>query len=225
MFPEEAFKVWAFEPDLNRTYTGTSNNLYNPDWGASGARVMNITASEFFDGVAQPSGPDRPNARTISNEIFAQTESIHDVLNLSAYAWGWGQFIDHDITLSPDHVSERLDISIPAFDAYFDPTGTGQKLMPMFRSDYVKGTGTSRANPRAYYNGITAYIDGSAVYGSDEQRAFWLRSFKDGKLKVSTGDLLPYNTLTGEAFDPKDPSAPEMAMPFPNVDRFLLLVT
>jgi hypothetical protein len=42
------------------------------------------------------------------------------------------------------------------------------------------------------------------------KRANWLRSFKNGKLKVSEGNLLPYNTLSGELDSPIDPLAPEM---------------
>ena len=41
-------------------------------------------------------------------------------------------------------------------------------------------------------------------------RANWLRSFKNGKLKVSEGNLLPYNTITGEFDSPIDSLAPEM---------------
>ncbi len=222
LFPDNAFKVWSFSTSVNRTITGLDNNPYNPNWGATNANMVIATPLTFDDGISYPGGQDRPNPRKISNDIFAQEGPINDALNLSAYAWGWGQFIDHDITLSPDHQSEKMDISIPAFDAYFDPQGDGNKTMPMHRSDYVPGTGTNPANPRMYYNGITAFIDGSAVYGSDTARANWLRSFQDGKLKVSSGNLLPYNTLSGEANDAIDPGAPEMAMPFPQVREYFI---
>ena len=43
-------------------------------------------------------------------------------------------------------------------------------------------------------NAITAFVDASNVYGSDEETSNLLRSFKDGKLKVNdtyVKDLLP----------------------------------
>ena len=221
-FPDEAFKTHIFEESLIRTIDGTQNNPYNPSWGATNTEVSVASGLHFTDGIQLPSGEDRPNPRLISNEIFAQEGHINDKLELSAYAWGFGQFIDHDITLSPDQEAERMDIAIPAYDAYFDPQGTGTQTMPMLRSAFMAGTGTSKANPRMYFNGITAFIDGSAVYGSDAKRAAWLRTFSEGKLKMSAGEMLPYNTITGEAGDAIDPEAPAMAMPFPNVDHYYI---
>ena len=40
-------------------------------------------------------------------------------------------------------------------------------------------------------NKITSYIDGSVVYGESEERNRALREFKDGKMKVEPGDLIP----------------------------------
>ena len=74
-------------------------------------------------------------------------------------------------------------------------------------------TGVSPENPRQHINSITAFIDGSAVYGYDEERSQWLRAFHGGKLKTSKNNLLPFNTTTGEFNDPVDPSAPEMDNP------------
>jgi hypothetical protein len=80
----------------------------------------------------------------------------------------------------------------------------------MKRNLFDKNSGNSASNPRQHVNMVTSFIDGSGVYGSDMKRANWLRSFKNGKLKVSEGNLLPYNTLSGELDSPIDPLAPEM---------------
>lgn len=205
-----------------RSIDGYGNNVNNPEYGAAGSELPAFGTSAFADGISAPAGPDRPNPRYISNQIFMQNSMANDIRGLSAYAWAWGQFIDHDITMSPNHPTEQLDILVPAYDTYFDPTGTGNAIIPMHRSDYVQGSGTSVDNPRRYINGITAFIDASAVYGSDLERADWLRTFSDGKLKTSSGDLLPYNTTNGEYNGAVDPNAPEMDMPMPFVQKWFV---
>ena len=84
----------------------------------------------------------------------------------------------------------------------------------MTRVHVASGTGTSAANPRQQENTITAWLDGSSVYGSDSFRATWLRSFQGGKLKVwasPNGDMLPCNTIDGDCNSTIDINAPFMA--------------
>jgi peroxidase len=85
-------------------------------------------------------------------------------------------------------------VSVPTGDPSFDPNNTGTQTIPLNRSLYDLSTGTSKSNPRQQVNTITAFIDGSVVYGSDAVRAAALRSFVSGRLKTSSGDLLPFNT-------------------------------
>lgn len=220
LVPDEIFKASSSNILANRTIDGKYNNPNNSSWGAAHSRVAVRTPLAYTDGIASPAGYDRPNPRVISNEIFTQTTNQQDPRGLSAYTWGWGQFIDHDVTLFELVPDERMDISIPAFDAFFDPQGTGTATIPMQRTAFDQTTGTDPSNPRIHTNGITAFIDGSAVYGSDKTRADWLRTFALGKLKTSNGNLLPFNTISGEEFDAIDPSAPGMDMPFPHITKF-----
>ena len=206
-----------------RAIDGRDNNFLFPGWGAAGVQVTTATTVGYEDGISEPAGADRPNPRFISNMLFAQNTLKDDPRGLSAYAWAWGQFIDHDITLTPDHPSESMDISVPPFDVFFDPAGTGTVSIPMHRSVYDPQTGTGVDNPRVHLNAITAYIDASAVYGANEERAGWLRTFAGGRLKVSTGNLPPFNTTTGEFGAPIDPAAPAMAMPFPFVQHWFVV--
>jgi hypothetical protein len=170
-----------------------------------------VTPLAFGDSISTPTGQDRPNPRRISNDLFTQLDAIYDGHNLSDYTWVFGQFIDHDITLVGDSEVEPAFISVPACDPVFDPTCTGRSMIVMMRSLPVEGTGTDPSNPRQFANQISAFIDGSAVYGSDPIRADWLRTHIDGKLKVSEGNLLPFNTLDGQLNGATDLSAPEMA--------------
>jgi len=49
-------------------------------------------------------------------------------------------------------------------------------------------------NPRQQTNKITAFLDASVIYGSDVTRSAALRTFQDGKLATSAGNLPPLNS-------------------------------
>ncbi|NND08282.1 MAG: T9SS type A sorting domain-containing protein [Saprospiraceae bacterium] len=198
------------EQELYRSFDGTGNNLIDGDRGASGAEIRYLTARTFSDGIGSPNGTDRPNPRTISNELFTQEDAIYDEHQLTDYIWVFGQFLDHDITLIRVNPTEPAFIEVPICDAVFDPNCTGESKIVMMRSQIKEGTGLSADNARSYENAVTAFIDGSAIYGSDAARASWLRSYSKGKLKVSKGNYLPFNTLDGEINGPTDGEAPHM---------------
>jgi len=187
-----------------RTIDGSNNNLENIEYGQTGENLLRLTPANYADGIQELA--NGPNPRVISNVVFNQSESILNNRNLSDYVWLWGQFLDHDVTLSElqsGDTAETINILIPEDDTNFTPGS----YIPVTRSLFDQTTGTSTDNPREQFNELTAWIDGSNVYGSDSERADWLRSFDDGKLKVtehSTGDLLP--TAGG------DPNAPHMGM-------------
>lgn len=181
----------TFPTDI-RPIDGLQNNIANPEWGAAGIPLVRSIAADYADGTDAPSGADRPNVRMISNAICDQNgHSVHNSMGLSDYIWQWGQFLDHDIDETPvQYPSESFDIEIPMGDAWFDPFSTGTAMMPLDRSAYVHIDGI-----RQQLNNITAYIDASNVYGSEESRTHELRTNDGtGKLRTSAGDLLPYNT-------------------------------
>ena len=201
-------------PNEIRTITGVNNNLIKPEWGSRGTHLVHFVSSDFSDGISAPAGANRRNAREVSNIVFDQEEkNIPNKLGLSDYVYAWGQFIDHDISLTQNNNSESLLIEVPTFDPWFDPQGNGNVVIPMARSAFDPSTGTSPENPRKFKNEITAFIDASNVYGSEEARSNWLRTFEDGKLKTSDGNLLPYNTYDGSYEDNIDQNAPGMDHP------------
>ncbi len=201
----------SLSAQLTRTIDGSSNNLQNQDWGSAGAELGTITSNGFTDGMNEPGGTTRPNPRIISNNLFAQTDLLNDPLNLSDFVWVFGQFLDHDMTAVGNSPVETANIAVDFADVHFNPGNANQGvLIRMNRSMPRPGSGTNVNNPRQFTNDITSWIDGSNVYGSDQDRADYLRSFSGGKLKTSNGNLLPYNTDTHEADGQTDSGAPHM---------------
>ncbi|MGB8854465.1 MAG: peroxidase family protein [Pirellulales bacterium] len=174
---------------------GTGNNLAHPEWGSTVEQLLRKSVAAYADGVSAPAGTNRPSARLVSN-LLAQSPAggIVNDRDWTSFVYAWGQFLDHDLSLTGSAATERFSIAVPTRDAWFDPAGTGSMTISMSRSEWDATTGTGVGNPRQQLNEITAFIDGSQIYGIDAARAAALREFFGGRLKTSTGNLLPFNT-------------------------------
>ena len=181
--------------DEPRSIDGTGNNPYQPDMGAVETALRRYMPAHYGGGGYEMAGADRPSPRQISNVVAAQYGSIPDPGYRSDWFWQWGQFLDHDIDISPEgEDAEYAPISVPKGDPWFDPDELGTEEIGFHRSAYEPGTGTGPGNPRQQVNAITAWIDASMVYGSDPERAEALRELDgSGRLKTSAGNLLPFN--------------------------------
>ncbi|MHC5062426.1 MAG: peroxidase family protein [Planctomycetota bacterium] len=170
-----------------RSIDGRGNNFIQSEWGAAGIPLLRQALPRYPDGSSDRAEDNRPNARAISNALANQAGSQLCWKPVTDFVWQWGQFIDHDMDLTSGGTGESFDISVPTGDLWFDPAGNGDMVIPMERSNFVMRHGV-----RQQVNEITAYLDGSVVYGSDALRAAELRA-AGGLLKTSPGDLLPFN--------------------------------
>ena len=140
-----------------RTIDGTENNLGDPFMGSAGIQLRRIAEPAYNDRVSAPADDWRPHPRDVSNAVVAQIVSIPNDRGLSSMVWQWGQFLDHDISLTPEHEPfEDYSIVLPIGDEIFDPEVSGNVTMPMGRSVYDEFTGTDPSNPRQQMNMITS---------------------------------------------------------------------
>ncbi len=191
-------RVRAFpESFVPRSMDGRGNNRANPDLGRANAPLLrNSSAHPASNTTSLPSSADHlPNPRNVSNIVFDQPAPVFNRHLASDMIWQWGQFIDHDITLVLEgEPREALPIPVPIGDPVFDPMGTGDRIIPFFRSAFDQTTDTGPDDPRQPVNSITGFIDASGVYGSDLRRAYALRANDgSGRLKESRDRLLPPN--------------------------------
>lgn len=176
------------------------NNVANPTWGTAGTDLVRLTPAEYANGINTPSLPQDASPRVISDIVNNQadpadpSEDIATVnqQSLSDFAYSFGQFMDHDMDLTPDSgPSEPISVPIG------DPIGAGSDAPLAFNGSEVDpATGTSTSNPAQQVNAITSYLDLSQVYGSDLATDNALRTFVGGQMKTSPGGLPPLDNST-----------------------------
>ncbi len=177
-----------------RALDGRGNNPAHPDWGSAGTMLLRLAPAAYEDGYESMAGHTRPDPRTISNVLADQPEPMRNPGGMSDMVWQWGQFLDHDLDLTPSHSpsadpDEAENIATDPADPWFVGTSIG-----FMRSLYDPATSVPGI-PRQQINRITSFIDASNVYGSDPVRAAALRAHDgSGRLAMSEGDLLPFNT-------------------------------
>lgn len=167
----------------NRSYDGSGNNLAQPTWGAVETTLRRKAVSAYTDGGATMAGHDRPNPRDVSNRIAHQRVLTENRRGLADMTWVWGQFLDHDIAL----VLPTADEFIPIM-----AMNAEDKMAPMI--PLTRSRSTMKDAQREQVNSVTAYIDASNLYGSNEERARALRQKVGGLMHASAdGKLLPKN--------------------------------
>jgi hypothetical protein len=183
-----------------RSISGVGNNVAAPTEGAAGTDLLRLSPVAYANCLSTPSQPNTLSPREISNNLNNQSNPIFSGADnlgapqsqdLSDFAYVWGQFIDHDMDLTPTTSNESFPI--PA-----DPTRSNDLMgtEAFTRSTFDPATGTSTRNPRQQVNADTSFLDLSQVYGSTPTVANALRTFQGGMLKTSPGGLLPYDNLT-----------------------------
>ena len=113
---------------------------------------------------------------------------------LSSLVWLWGQTIDHDVTLTKTDSTDKMQWDITG-DAVFDPEGHG-RTFSISRSKFADDD--DDYSTREQKNSVTSYIDGSFVYGSDDERSSKIRSFEHGRLITTAYNMPVFNTYNLE---------------------------
>lgn len=199
------------QPDF-RTFEGTcTNHILKVAGSASTAHFSYFRKQS----AVVPSGIHLPSPRFISNTVCSQQGDLFNERRMSEFVTFFGQFLDHTFVATSSSQT-LMDIPIPVNDPFFgnrtgalsfkrskravpEPFRTEQttKSKKMVNGSIVVADGNEEnvvddviERP---INILTSAIDLASVYGASSERAAALRMFKDGKLKTSAGNHLPFN--------------------------------
>ncbi|XP_051540923.1 eosinophil peroxidase-like [Myxocyprinus asiaticus] len=200
-----------------RTASNVCNNRKNPLLGASNTPFTRWLPAKYEDSISQPKGWDPntlhngallPLVRLVSNRILSTADA--DVENDNDFTFMltiFGQWVDHDLTLTPTSPSirsfsnglkcdESCGRSEPCFPIPIpkeDPRLSPDTCLPFFRSSPACGAGNTAfifggvPKVREQINALTAFLDAGQVYGTEDGLAKELRDLTNdgGLLRVN----------------------------------------
>jgi tetratricopeptide (TPR) repeat protein len=178
-----------------RTADGSWNNLADPKEGAAGTRFLrNVELSAIRPETAQLLAP---NPREISRRLLTRPSNsdgrpdmteVH-FLNLLAASWIQfmnGDWINHGEILFKDVIEVPLPQDDPACSRYLQ----SKMFIGRTQPDPTR-IGDQEPAATTSINEVTHWWDGSQIYGSDQATQDRLRSFRLGKLRLSSEGTLP----------------------------------
>ncbi|CAG0879788.1 unnamed protein product [Darwinula stevensoni] len=187
---------------------GTCNNPLHLNWGASFRPFLRFLPPVYDDGLEtyrkSRTGEDLPVPRMVSSLVHRKRDRPSNSISLMLMQWG--QFLDHDLTFTPQSRGFQASIpkccqrggrqaiepnsrhpdcypmKVPANDSHFAQFG-------VTCLEFVRSSPSPRIDcplgPREQTNQVTSYLDGSQVYGSTKEQEDQLRLFKDGMLRYT----------------------------------------
>ncbi|XP_058088589.1 alpha-dioxygenase 2-like isoform X2 [Magnolia sinica] len=164
-----------------RTADGRCNHPYDESVGRQGTffgRNMPPCRSEYelFD----------PHPSVVAAKLLARKKFIDNGKQFNLLACSWIQFMIHDWI---DHLEDTQQVEINAPDSVAD--GCPLKSFKFLKSKEVLN-GSSHVKS-GFLNTRTPWWDGSVIYGNNADGMGRVRSFKDGKLKISGNGLLQHD--------------------------------
>uniref|UniRef100_A0A8C1U5M5 NAD(P)H oxidase (H2O2-forming) n=1 Tax=Cyprinus carpio TaxID=7962 RepID=A0A8C1U5M5_CYPCA len=176
------------------------NNLADHDRGAAHAALVRLFPAQYTDGVYLPrQEPHLPNPRQISNIAMSGQSGLMSYRNRSVLSVAFGYHVWSEIseTRRPGCPPEFMHINVQKEDPVFGSNSSQPVLLQFQRAEWDPSTGKSPNNPRTQVNHVTAWIDGSSIYGSSSSWCDALRTFSKGLLASGSSKDMPRRSSSG----------------------------
>jgi peroxidase len=112
---------------------GKLNNYLGIYCRAGGVNLVRRVPSAYSEGVSLQAGSGCQSARVISNVECGHSEPVLNSRNRSSMVWQWGQFLDHDMTLTATSLVP-FPVAVSDSDVLFDPFWGTRQTINLVRS-------------------------------------------------------------------------------------------
>ena len=88
-----------------RSFSGCCNNLANKRFGQTNTAFSRLMTNAYQDGISIPRGGVNPSTLPSPRAVSSAVHSVRETQKkppLSVMVMQFGQFLDHDITLTPE---------------------------------------------------------------------------------------------------------------------------
>ncbi|KAK2164701.1 hypothetical protein LSH36_60g05053 [Paralvinella palmiformis] len=167
-------------------YDGWYNNYAHPGWGGADTQLFRKVPPAYSDGTYEPSGQDRPSPMNLSRIVFTGPTGYKSYKGRTAFMVFFGQQLVEEI-LDAQRAGcppEYINLDIPKEHEHYSENPKFVNVLPVLRTRYDMKTGLTPNNPRQQLNEISAWMDGTLVYGPNKAWTDSIREFKDGLLQV-----------------------------------------
>ncbi|CAI9090528.1 OLC1v1025313C2 [Oldenlandia corymbosa var. corymbosa] len=164
----------------------TANGEYNDPFNEGAGSEDSFFGRNILP-VDQRSKLLKPDPMVVATKLLARRKLIDTGKQFNMIAASWIQFMIHDWI---DHLedTQQIELTAPAEVA-------SQCPLKSFKFYKTKEVPTGFYDIKTgHLNRRTPWWDGSSIYGSDEKTLQKVRTYKDGKLKISSDGLLPHES-------------------------------
>ncbi|KAJ8678537.1 hypothetical protein QAD02_014324, partial [Eretmocerus hayati] len=186
-------------PSKYRTPSGACNNVRFPGWGARGSPYLRILPPAYEDGVSEPrsrsiEGGVLPSEPQLIDQILTSgrwASPGHRHEGLSSLAGVWSELLLRDLSspMRPHRKPEECCSRAQSHSECWSAGSDVASCLGYWRATPTLSTHSCSFEAREQMNGASGYLDGSDLYGANDDRLHKLRTYSGGRVDPDQCEL------------------------------------
>ncbi|XP_036149555.1 LOW QUALITY PROTEIN: uncharacterized protein LOC105828648 [Monomorium pharaonis] len=182
-------------PSKYRTPSGACNNVRHPAWGARGSPFLKLLPSEYSDGISRPRQSvgthSLPAPSDVVSQILLSSPEAGRHEGLTSLSSIWSELVLQDIaaTVRSAGSEDKCCSGVQQHPECYEMRDERFGCRGYLRSVPSLTVHGCQFETREQMNGVSAYLDGSGIYGATDDKMHLLRTYDDGRVNLSACEL------------------------------------